>query len=86
MVRNLQPCFLLLRFLKWLGTYNYESLKEEQMEISKNEHLLMKELRLHRLEIEKQKKRMKSMILLLEEQYQTTNQIAEDLHIEEDEE
>ena len=72
------------RLLRWLSTYNYDSLKENQMEMSGKEQLIISELASHGRDIEKQKKRIKLLVQMLEDQYETTRLIAEELQIKDD--
>jgi len=70
------------RFFAWIGTYDYESLKDKQMEMGGKEEIIRRELENNREDLNKQKKRLKVLIDLLEDQMTTTRRIAEKLEID----
>jgi len=67
----------------WLGKFDYESLKNEQLEMGGKEDLIVEEVFVQKEEIKKQKDRMKTVLSLLEEQSAMMAKIAQKLNVSE---
>lgn len=76
--------FLPNRFFNWLIKSDHKLLKENQLEVSSREEHILEELSVNRKELDKQKKRIKTSIELLEDDADTIKKIYERLKIEED--
>lgn len=76
--------FLIYLFFNWLIKSDHKLLKENQLEVSSREEHILEELSVNRKELDKQKKRIKTSIELLEDDADTIKKIYERLKIEED--
>ena len=69
------------RFYNWIGKYDYESLKDEQLEMGGKVDLIANEVEAQKKEIKRQKDKMKTLIAMLEEQTAYTQKIAQKLKV-----
>ena len=72
------------RIFYWLGHSNYDSLKDEQERRYRRETAIAKELESQRIEFDRQRKRMKTIMDLMQEQLNITNEIAVTLKVKDE--